>query len=202
MGTDLLLIPKNHSYQNVYFHCIFSLEVACVGPGNSLCRPRVKGIAEFDYHVLPSDLMSFWKFDHYTLWVNSDVIRYFSAYKPWAMTFDQPLCGRAYLLEGGGGGGGGGVICRSKKATEKTDMRRNENLYLKTWIKCIVLFIVLFIKKIGIKPFLQDMRGAYTWIKTSVKEKEGLSAGEGAYRQRNSTQPSPIWINIIFKFSG
>ena len=24
--------------------------------------------------------------------------------------------------------------------------------------------------------------GAYTWIKTSVKEKEGLSAGEGAYR--------------------
>ena len=43
-------------------------------------------------------------------------------------------------------------------------------------------------KKIGIKPFLQDglcveelinMRGAYTWIKTSVKEKEGLSAGEG-----------------------
>ena len=41
-------------------------------------------------------------------------------------------------------------------------------------------------KKIGIKPFLQDglcveelinMRGAYTWIKTSVKEKEGLYAG-------------------------
>ena len=43
-------------------------------------------------------------------------------------------------------------------------------------------------KKIGIKPFLQDglyveelinVRGAYTWIKTSVKEKEGLSTGEG-----------------------
>ena len=43
-------------------------------------------------------------------------------------------------------------------------------------------------KKIGIKPFLQDglcveelinMRGAYTWIKTSGKEKEGLSTGEG-----------------------
>ena len=43
-------------------------------------------------------------------------------------------------------------------------------------------------KKIGIKPFLQDglcveelinMRGAYTWIKTSGREKEGLSAGEG-----------------------
>ena len=26
---------------------------------------------------------------------------------------------------------------------------------------------------------LINMRGAYTWIKTSVKEKEGLSAGEG-----------------------
>ena len=49
------------------------------------------------------------------------------------MTFDQPLCGRA-------------VICMSKKATEKTDMRQNENLYLKTRIKCIVLFIVLLIK--------------------------------------------------------
>ena len=34
--------------------------------------------------------------------------------------------------------------------------------------------------------------GGYTWIKTSVKEKEGLSAGEGAYRQRNSMQSSPI----------
>ena len=26
---------------------------------------------------------------------------------------------------------------------------------------------------------LINMRGAYTWIKTGVKEKEGLSAGEG-----------------------
>ena len=26
------------------------------------------------------------------------------------------------------------------------------------------------------------MRGAYTWIKTSVKEKEGLSAGRGGQR--------------------
>ena len=42
-------------------------------------------------------------------------------------------------------------------------------------------------KKIGIKPFLQhglcveeliNMKGAYTWIKTSVEEKEGLSTGE------------------------
>ena len=89
----------------------------------------------------------------------------------------------------------------SKKATEKTDMRRNENLYLKTRIKCIVLFIVLLIKKIGIKPFLQDglcveelinMRRAYAWIKTSGKEKEGLSAGEGGYRQRNSMQSVPF----------
>ena len=45
--------------------------------------------------------------------------------------FDQHLCGRVYLL--GGGGGREGLICRSKKATEKTDiMRQNENLYLKT----------------------------------------------------------------------
>ena len=32
---------------------MLALEIACVGPGNS--------IAEFDYHVLPSDLMSFLK---------------------------------------------------------------------------------------------------------------------------------------------
>ena len=43
-------------------------------------------------------------------------------------------------------------------------------------------------QKIGIKAFIQDglcvgelinMRGAYTWSKTSVKENEGLSAGGG-----------------------
>ena len=42
---------------------------------------------------------------------------------------------------------------------------------------------------------LINVRGAYTWIKTSGKEKEGLSAGEGgggAYRQRNSMQSVPF----------
>ena len=43
-------------------------------------------------------------------------------------------------------------------------------------------------KKIRIKAFIQDglcveeltnLRGAYTWSKTSVQEKEGLSAEEG-----------------------
>ena len=49
----------------------------------------------------------------------------------------------------GGGGGEGGAYMQVKKATEKTDiMRQNENLYLKTLRKCIVLFIVLLIKKL------------------------------------------------------
>ena len=42
-------------------------------------------------------------------------------------------------IPGGHNPGGSMVICRSKKATEKTDMRQNENLHLKTRIKCIVL---------------------------------------------------------------
>ena len=81
-------------------------------------------------------------------------------------------------------------------------MRQNENLYLKTRRKCIVLFVVLLIKKIGIKAFIQDglcmeelinMRGTYTWSKTSVKENEGLSArGGGGGGEKYSTQSSPI----------
>ena len=62
-------------------------------------------------------------------------------------------------------------------------------------------------KKIGIKPFLQDglcveelinMRGggAYTWIKTTVKEKEGLSAGEGLIGREIVCSP------VTFEFSG
>ena len=50
------------------------------------------------------------------------------------------------------------------------------------------------------------MRRAYTWSKTSVKEKEGTylqETGGGTYRQRN-TVCSPICtsMHIIFKFSG
>ena len=41
------------------------------------------------------------------------------------------------------------------------------------------------------------MRGAYTWSKTGVKEKEGGEGG-GEY----SMQSSPTLINRIFKFSG
>ena len=43
---------------------------------------------------------------------------------------------------------------------EKTDMRRNENLYLKTRIKCIALFIVLVIKK---SESSHSYRMAYAW---------------------------------------
>ena len=53
-------------------------------------------------------------------------------------------------------------------------------------VYCIIHYFTH--KKIRIKSFLRDglceeelinIRGAYTWIKTSVKEKEGLSAGGG-----------------------
>ena len=70
------------------------------------------------------------------------------------MTFDQPLCWRSSLL---GVGGGLGFYADKKKATEKIDIiRQNENLYLKTWRKRIVLFVVLLVKRIGIKAFIQD----------------------------------------------
>ena len=170
MGADLLLIPKITQIPK----CLFSL---CFLIGSSLCRPRVKGIAESDYHILPSDLMSFWKFDHYALWVHSGVILYFSAYKPWAMTSDQPLCGRAYLQ----GGGGRGFICKSKKATEKTDIMRQWKSLLENMKKMYCIINCFTHKKLGIKAFIQDglcveelIHGeAYTWSKTNVKEKEG-----------------------------
>ena len=39
---------------------------------------------------------------------------------------------------------------------------------------------------------LINMRGAYTWSKTSVKKNEGLSAGEGGWGEKYSMQSSPI----------
>ena len=164
---------KSLKFQNVYFHCIFSLEVACVGPA------RVKGIAEFDYHVLPSDLMSFWKFDH--MHYEFIVVSY---------CISQPINLGQWLLISISVGGficQGGAYMQIKKCNWEDRHHKTEWKSLLENIKKVYCIICCFIHQKNRNQGIYTgwlmhggaykYEGAYTWSKTSVKENEGLSAG-------------------------
>ena len=63
----------------------------------------------------------------------------------------------AYLWEGLSARG---AYMRAKKARETTDLiKQNENLYLKKWRKCIVLFVYLLIKEnLYLKSYLSNSK--------------------------------------------
>ena len=97
--------------------------------------------------------------------------------------------------------GEGGLYTGHKKASETTNIRKNENLYLNKCRKCIVLFVYLLIKvkkvpeivplwlknrnqRVHMGGLMSEGGGAYTWSNTSVKGKVGLYTG--AHRQINT----------------